>query len=119
MSGLLGLQGNETILIAGSTHQGKEEIFIQLFKNLRKVDPHLILILAPRHLDRLEEVEKILRNEGISWKRRSFLSIQGRNEISSVILLDTMGELMRLYSLGTIVFIGGNLVPVGGHNPLG
>jgi len=118
MSGFLGLQGNETILIAGSTHQGEEEIFIQLFKNLRKVDPHLVLILAPRHLDRLEEVEKILRNEGISWKRRPSLSIQGRNEISSVILLDTMGELMRLYSLGTIVFIGGSLVPVGGHNPL-
>lgn len=112
------LQGNETILIAGSTHQGEEEIFIQLFKDLRKADPHLILILAPRHLDRLEEVEKILRNEDLSWKRRSSLSGQDRKEISGVILLDTMGELMRLYSLGTIVFIGGSLVPVGGHNPL-
>jgi len=118
MSGFLGLQGNETILIVGSTHQGEEEIFIQLFKDLRKADPHLILILAPRHLDRLEEVEKILRNEDVSWKRRSSLSGQDRKEISGVILLDTMGELMRLYSLGTIVFIGGSLVPVGGHNPL-
>jgi 3-deoxy-D-manno-octulosonic-acid transferase len=112
------LQGNETILIAGSTHQGEEEIFIQLFKDLIKTDPHLILILAPRHLDRLDEVEKILRNEGLSWKRRSSLHGQGRNEISGVILLDTMGELMKLYSLGTLVFIGGSLVPVGGHNPL-
>ncbi|MDI6762935.1 MAG: 3-deoxy-D-manno-octulosonic acid transferase [Thermodesulfobacteriota bacterium] len=118
MSGFLGLQGNETILLAGSTHQGEEEIFIQLFKDLRKADPHLILILAPRHLDRLEEVEKVLRNEDLSWKRRSSLSGQDRKEISGVILLDTMGELMRLYSLGTIVFIGGSLVPVGGHNPL-
>jgi len=118
LSGSLGLQGKETILIAGSTHQGEEEIFIQLFKNLRKVDPHLILILAPRHLDRLDEVEKVLRNEGLSWRRKSSPSIQDRKEISGVILLDTMGELMRLYSLGTIVFIGGSLVPVGGHNPL-
>ncbi|MBS3905808.1 MAG: 3-deoxy-D-manno-octulosonic acid transferase [Syntrophaceae bacterium] len=118
MSGSLGLQGNETILIAGSTHQGEEEIFISLFKGLRKADPHLILILAPRHLDRLEEVEKILRNEGLSWKRKSSLTGQGLDKVSGVILLDTMGELMRLYSLGTIVFIGGSLVPVGGHNPL-
>lgn len=118
LSASLGLRGNETVLIAGSTHQGEEEIFIQLFKNLRETDPHLILILAPRHLDRLEEVEKILKSEGVSWKRRSSLSGQGRNEISGVILLDTMGELMRLYSLGTIVFIGGSLVSIGGHNPL-
>ncbi|MBS3919977.1 MAG: 3-deoxy-D-manno-octulosonic acid transferase [Deltaproteobacteria bacterium] len=118
LSASLGLLGNEAILIAGSTHQGEEEIFIQLFKNLRETDPHLILILAPRHLDRLEEVEKILKNEGVSWKRRSSLSGQGRNDISDVILLDTMGELMRLYSLGTIVFIGGSLVSIGGHNPL-
>jgi 3-deoxy-D-manno-octulosonic-acid transferase len=118
LSGSLGLQGNEIILIAGSTHQGEEEIFIRLFRDLRKADPHLILILAPRHLDRLDEVEKVLRNEGLSWKRRSSLSGQDRKEISGVILLDTMGELMRLYSLGTIVFIGGSLVPVGGHNPL-
>lgn len=118
LSGSLGLQGNETILIVGSTHQGEEEIFIQLFKDLRKANPHLILILAPRHLDRLDEVEKVLRNEGLSWKRRSSLSGQGRNEISGVILLDTMGELMGLYSIGTLVFIGGSLVPIGGHNPL-
>ena len=118
MSASLGLQGNETILIAGSTHQGEEEIFIQIFKNLKTTNPHLILILAPRHLDRLEEVEKILRSEDLSWRRRTSSSIQDRNEVSSVILLDTMGELMRVYSLGTIVFIGGSLVSIGGHNPL-
>jgi 3-deoxy-D-manno-octulosonic-acid transferase len=118
LSGSLGLQGKETILIAGSTHQGEEEIFIQLFKDLRKAHPHLILILAPRHLDRLDEVEKLLRNEGLSWKRRASLSGQDQKEISGVILLDTMGELMRFYSLGTLVFIGGSLVPIGGHNPL-
>ncbi|MBM4308159.1 MAG: 3-deoxy-D-manno-octulosonic acid transferase [Deltaproteobacteria bacterium] len=114
----LGLQGKEPILIAGSTHQGEEEIFIQLFKNLRTTHPHLVLILAPRHLDRLEEVEKILRSEGLSWRRRSSLPIQGRDETFGVILLDTMGELMKIYSLGTIVFIGGSLVSIGGHNPL-
>jgi len=114
----LNLQGDEAILIAGSTHPGEEEIVIQVFKRLREVHPQLLLILAPRHLDRLKEVEKILRNEGCSWKRRSSLPLLKRNEIPSVILLDTMGELMRLYSIGTIVFIGGSLVSIGGHNPL-
>jgi 3-deoxy-D-manno-octulosonic-acid transferase len=141
----LGLRGNEKILIAGSTHDGEEEILISLFKDLRKIDPHLILFLAPRHLDRLGEVERILKRESIPWKKRTGFtplesptihggvkapslltgltmnqdrSDQGKNELPWVILLDTMGELMNLYSLGTLVFIGGSLVPVGGHNPL-
>jgi 3-deoxy-D-manno-octulosonic-acid transferase len=124
LSRSLGFQGNETVLIAGSTHPNEEEIFIQLFKDLRKTDPHLFLVLAPRHLDRLEEVEKILERESLPWKRRSSLSTElsrhaeDRTEKPGVILLDTMGELMMIYSLGTLVFIGGSLVSVGGHNPL-
>ena len=124
MAKSLGLRGKESILIAGSTHSGEEEILLRFFKDLRKIDPRLILILAPRHLERLEEVERILRKESISWKRRTSFSVdQDRlgeelKEPPKVILLDTIGELMSLYSLGTLVFIGGSLVPVGGHNPL-
>lgn len=118
LSASLGLQGNENLLIAGSTHQGEEEIFIHAFKDLKKIHPNLVLILAPRHLNRLEEVEKALRDEGLSWKRRSSHSAGDEGNIPHVILLDTMGELMKLYSLGTIVFIGGSLVSIGGHNPL-
>ncbi len=118
MRGLPLLQ-EKSILIAGSTHPGEEEVLIRLFKDLKKIDPQLLLLLAPRHLDRLEEVEKILRRESISWKRRTHLEkIQDPKEPCEVILLDTMGELMSLYSLGTLVFIGGTLLPVGGHNPL-
>lgn len=124
MAKSLHLRGKETLLIAGSTHSGEEEILLSLFKNLRKMDPHLILILAPRHLERLEEVERILKKESISWTRKTSLSVDQdrssgeRKELPEVILLDTMGELMNLYSLGTLVFIGGSLVPVGGHNPI-
>jgi 3-deoxy-D-manno-octulosonic-acid transferase len=117
----LHLRGKETFLIAGSTHSGEEEILLSLFKDLRKIDPHLILILAPRHLERLEEVERTLRKESIAWAKKTSLSLdQNRadKELPEVILLDTMGELMNLYSLGTLVFIGGTLVPVGGHNPI-
>ena len=120
----LGLQGNETILIAGSTHSGEEEILLSLFKELQLTHSNLVMILAPRHLDRLDDVAGILKKEGLPWKRRSSLS-SNQNQAGSegkerprVILLDTMGELMRLYRLGTLIFIGGSLVPVGGHNPL-
>jgi 3-deoxy-D-manno-octulosonic-acid transferase len=122
MMNRLGLQGKESILVAGSTHSGEEEILLSLFKDLRKINPSLILILAPRHLNRVEEVERILTRESISWIRKTSLSNQGLPDQKTkgspeVVLLDTMGELMGLYSLGTLVFIGGSLVPVGGHNP--
>ncbi len=121
MSQSLGLRGNENILIAGSTHSGEEEILINLYKELKEIDPHLVLILAPRHLERLEEVEKTLKKESLSWQRKTSFLMKGGGsdqEQSRIILLDTMGELIGLYSLGTLVFVGGSLVPVGGHNPL-
>jgi 3-deoxy-D-manno-octulosonic-acid transferase len=121
MASTLGIQRNENILIAGSTHSGEEVILVNLYKELKKMDPHLILILAPRHLERLEEVERILEKESILWMRKTSFTAVGRQpdqDQPKVILLDTMGELTGIYSLGTLVFIGGSLVPIGGHNPL-
>jgi 3-deoxy-D-manno-octulosonic-acid transferase len=121
MAKTLGLHGTEKILIAGSTHPGEEEVLITLYKALKEVTSRLVLILAPRHLERLEEVEGMLRRESLSWVRKTALSPNGgqsEQEHFEVILLDTMGELMGVYSLGTLVFVGGSLVPVGGHNPL-
>ncbi len=120
MAKALGLGGKEKILIAGSTHSGEEEILVDLYKELKKIDPHLVLILAPRHLERLEEVERVLKKESLSWLRKTSLSSGGRSGPGQpeVVLLDTMGELVSIYSLGTLVFVGGSLVPVGGHNPL-
>lgn len=121
MAKAIGFHGREKIFIAGSTHSGEEEVLIALYKELKKMDPYLVLILAPRHLERLEEVERLLKKESLSWLRKTSLSAgAGRfdQERPEVILLDTMGELMSIYSLGTLVFVGGSLVPVGGHNPL-
>ena len=121
MANALGFHGKEKILVAGSTHSGEEEILVTLYKELEKIDPHLALILAPRHLDRLDEVERILKRESLSWLRKTSLSPgPGRPDHGQpkVILLDTMGELISVYSLATLVFVGGSLVPIGGHNPL-
>jgi len=117
----LGISKKGNVLIAGSTHSGEEEILVALYKELKKKDPNLLLILAPRHLERLEEVERILRKESLSWLRRTALSLdtsQSDRVQPEVILLDTMGELLGIYSLGTLIFVGGSLVPIGGHNPL-
>ncbi|MGQ9647502.1 MAG: 3-deoxy-D-manno-octulosonic acid transferase [Thermodesulfobacteriota bacterium] len=118
----LGLQGGETVFIAGSTHSGEEELLMSLSKELRQFAPDLIFIVAPRHLNRLEEVEQVLQRESVSWIRKTAIRV-GQDWLNEkrrpdVILLDTMGELMNLYRLATVVFIGGSLVPVGGHNPL-
>jgi 3-deoxy-D-manno-octulosonic-acid transferase len=119
MAEALGFHGEKKVLIAGSTHSGEEEILVNVYKELKKMEPNLLLILAPRHLERLEEVETILRKEVVSWLRKTSLPTRPFDQESlEVILLDTMGELMSIYSLGTLVFVGGSLVSIGGHNPL-
>jgi 3-deoxy-D-manno-octulosonic-acid transferase len=112
----LGVGADGPVLMAGSTHPGEEEIVLSLFVALREEHPGLVLILAPRHLQRLDEVERLLRAKQIPWRRRT--APAGQDGGARVILLDTMGELGKLYALATLVFVGGSLVPVGGHNPL-
>jgi 3-deoxy-D-manno-octulosonic-acid transferase len=118
---------NRLVLIGGSTRQGEEDILVGVFKKLKEEYRNLIFILAPRHLDRLKQVENILIQHGIGYIRRSQLAaiyLKGHPEADSplddhpMILLDTMGELSKLYSMAEVAFVGGSLVPVGGHNLL-
>jgi 3-deoxy-D-manno-octulosonic-acid transferase len=114
----LGLHADQPILIAGSTHRGEEEFMLRVLQQLSPDYPNLVLILAPRYLERVGEVEVLLERQKIPWKRKSQLQAKGEREGAAVILLDTMGELSKLYSLGTLIFVGGSLVRVGGHNIL-
>ena len=114
----LGLHIRQPIFIAGSTHRGEEEFMLKVLRHLSPEYPDLVLILAPRHLERVREVEILLKREKIPWKRKSQLQAKGEREGARVILLDTLGELSKLYSIGTIIFVGGSLVRVGGHNIL-
>jgi len=114
----LGLHAGQPILIAGSTHRGEEEFMLKVLQRLSPEYPDLVLILAPRYLARVGEVEALLTREKIPWKRKSQIQTRGDREGSVVILLDTMGELSKLYSLGSLIFVGGSLVRVGGHNIL-
>lgn len=114
----LHLNDSLKILIAGSTHRGEEEIIIKVFTRLKKKINTLLLILAPRHPERFNEVEDLLKNSKLPYLRRTALPIAPQKNMHHVILLDTIGELSKSYSIADIVFIGGSLVPVGGHNVL-
>jgi len=110
------------IFIAGSTHAPEEEIILEVFQRLIKEYPFLVLILAPRHPERFFEVEKLIRKKGLTYFRRSQAKETPPSFSPQVILLDTIGELSQIYSLGNIIFVGGSLVNIGGHNllePLG
>jgi 3-deoxy-D-manno-octulosonic-acid transferase len=113
--GMLGLAPDRPVLVAGSTHKGEEPVVLEAFARARDAVPDLALVLAPRHPERLDEVAGLLREARLRWARRSQAPVPGE---TAAILVDTMGELARLYAAGTVVYIGGSLVPVGGHNVL-
>lgn len=112
----LGLSQGVPILIAGSTHEGEEEIIIRVYQELQGDFSNLILILAPRHLQRIPRVETLLESHRVRWVRRTLISEERRTE--QVMLLDTLGELSAIYRLGTAIFVGGSFCRVGGHNIL-
>jgi len=112
----LGLRERQAVFVAGSTHEGEERIVLQAFRELKRIESSLVLILAPRHLDRLDRVMRILDKGGFSWVRKSRIPSEGLS--GDVVLLDTMGELEKVYSISKIVFVGRSLVPGGGHNIL-
>ncbi len=113
---LLGLRGEEPVWIAGSTHRGEEEIVLDAFLRLRASHPSLVLVLAPRHPERAPEVERLIRMRGLEPIRRT--TLPNRAGTNSVIVLDTVGELAQLYHMASMVFVGGSLIPWGGHNML-
>jgi 3-deoxy-D-manno-octulosonic-acid transferase len=101
------------LLVAGSTHAGEEEAIFATYATLKSEWPDLSLILAPRHLQRLKDVTALLDARALPYRLRSTLLSP---EPASIIILDTYGELGKIYYLADVVFVGGTLVPVGGHN---
>lgn len=113
---LLGLAPGCPVWIAGSTHRGEEEAVLEAHRAVRRARPDLVLILAPRHPERTPEVLALIRAHGWPAVRRSELPRQRHTD--AVVVLDTVGELAQLYAVAAVVFVGGSLVPVGGHNVL-
>ena len=109
------LAGGRPILLAGSTMAGEEAMVLDAFHDVG--DGRALLVLAPRHPERWNEVEALLRSRGEDAVRRTSLAPSPSGS-PAVLLLDSLGELAGLYRLATAAFIGGTLAPTGGHNPL-
>jgi len=107
--------GNGRIIIAGSTHSGEDEIIIPVFEKLKKEFLDIKLLVVPRHPERQDAVKKIIEKTGLNCGLRS----KGdKFDDKEIIMLDTMGELGKAYSLCYFAFIGGSFNKTGGHNPL-
>lgn len=110
------------LIIAGSTGDGEEEIVLEAFRRLRSCDGlnKVRLLIAPRHPERFDAVARLLESSHLSFIRRSAYGDSGddRSRGADVILLDTIGELASLYAAASAVFVGGSLIPRGGHNIL-
>jgi len=118
MKKLLEVDEEDLLLIAGSTHEGEEEAVLQVFSEIRRRYPEIILVLVPRHVERTPRVERLLAKYGIDdFVRRSQVEVGGRRG-KRVVLWDTFGELFKVYSVGTVVFCGASLVPKLGQNIL-
>jgi len=107
------------IIVFGSTHPGEEDIIARTYKALKSRINDIAMVLAPRHIDRANEVALILKNHNISFRLRT----ESKNNMSpdkkiECLLLDTVGELSKVYALGEIAFVGGSLIKRGGHNLL-
>ncbi len=113
----LGLRmGSPFLFIAGSLHPGEEGPVIAAYARLSAEFPTLVLLIAPRHLTRLDEVEREIRAHGLRPVRKT--KIVSVHRPGEVIVLDTFGELASLYGVADLIFVGGSLVPIGGHNVL-
>jgi 3-deoxy-D-manno-octulosonic-acid transferase len=108
--------GAEPILVCGSTLEGEEGSLLSAFRNILVDHPKAVMILAPRHPERFPEVAELVESLGFRMWRRSLWS--GEPLAGGVFLVDSIGELATLYSLATVAFVGGSLVPRGGHNIL-
>ncbi len=107
------------VLVCGSTLEGEEEILLDAFQQVRESIPDCVMILAPRHPERFGRVAQMLKARNLPSVRRSnWMKRPAKIKPGAVVLLDSIGELASVYSLASVAFVGGSLVPAGGHNPL-
>jgi 3-deoxy-D-manno-octulosonic-acid transferase len=119
VNGLRAAIGKDSpVIVCGSTAEGEEGTLLAAFKEIRQQFPSAIMVLAPRHPERFEKVAALTSSEGFSLQRRSLWTPQQPVKNGGIFLLDTVGELAAVYELADIAFVGGSLVPTGGHNIL-
>lgn len=110
------IKNHENIIIAGSTHDGEDEIIISAFHEIKSKYNNSLLILAPRHQNRMDKIEKALAKHQLNYSYRSTSDLPKKND--DVYIIDTIGELSWLYGVADVAFVGGSMIPHGGQNPL-
>lgn len=108
--------GKRPVWIAASTHAGEESQILEAFNRIRQILPETLLVLVPRHQERFSEVASLCIHQGFNLVRRTQNSLCDAE--TQIFLGDTLGELYLYYATADVAFVGGSLIPVGGHNPL-
>ncbi|MCK4508076.1 MAG: 3-deoxy-D-manno-octulosonic acid transferase, partial [Desulfuromonadales bacterium] len=110
---------NARIWVAGSTHDGEEAQLVDVYRKLSEVCPELFLVLVPRHPERCRQVQDEITKLEFSSTLRSTVATMNRSlQPGEVLIVDTLGEMLKLYATADLVFVGGSLVNIGGHNVL-
>lgn len=116
---ILKLKEEEKLLVAGSTHPQEEAIVLAVYKELVREFPNLRLLLAPRHPQRAPEIKTIIQEYGFRAVSLTHVeTLSSEPSVKPVFILDTVGQLMSVYALADVVFVGGSLIEKGGHNIL-
>ena len=102
--------------MAGSTHEGEETVLLGVFEDLKRTFPLLRLVIAPRDVGRSGNISEMIRSQGMAAALRT--TVSKKSPPYDVLVLDTVGELGRVYALCSVAFVGGSFVPIGGHNML-
>ena len=109
---------HQQCLVAGSTHPGEEAILLKAFSRLRTQIPALCLILAPRDIDRANEIRNLAVSDGLTAELLTLMEGSPALDPPNVVVVNTIGHLKTLYALSDVAFVGGSLTDFGGHNPL-
>jgi len=118
MRRILSIGPEHKVIVAGSTRQGEEEILLDVYRKALDASPDTILIIVPRHIDRTPDIVRMVQRRGLSCQLRTDIGEGKSARTEPVVIVNTFGELFRVYSVATLVFCGASLVPLGGQNPL-
>jgi len=115
---LFNLRNNQPVFVAGSTRSSEEEIVLDVYQKTLESFPEALLIIAPRHVERVQHIETLIKDRGFSYQLKTDLDQKNGLRTAPVVLIDTIGDLQTIYSIASVVFCGGSLVPLGGQNIL-
>ena len=118
MQRILSLKSTSPVFVAGSTRGGEEAMVLDAYERIVNKYPETVLIIAPRHIERTAEISSLLERRGFRYQLRSEIDGTASKRTEPVVIINTFGELFKIYSIATVVFCGASLVPLGGQNPL-